>query len=181
MSRTKFTILSGGQSGVDQAALRAARACGLPTGGFAPRGWLTEDGPAPWLAEYGLDEVPPPDPGNPTGTPVGIASSGYRRRTILNVSLCDALLWLGNPHSPGGRLTLTEAGRKAGKNLLLRGLSYIDIGLSGRAGLSLWLPKLIGRFPEGCKLLVAGNRESSCPGIGRRAEDYLTAAFREVA
>jgi hypothetical protein len=161
MSRTKFTILSGGQSGVDQAALRAARACGLPTGGFAPRGWLTEDGPAPWLAEYGLDETPPPDPGNPTGTPAGIASSEYRRRTILNVSLCDALLWLGNPHSPSGRLTLTEAGRKA--------------------RLSLWLPKLIGRFPEGRKLLVAGNRESSCPGIGRRAEDYLTAAFREIA
>lgn len=43
-------IVSGGQTGADQAALRAARAAGLPTGGWAPRGWLTEEGPAPWLA-----------------------------------------------------------------------------------------------------------------------------------
>ena len=49
-----LTVISGGQTGVDQAALRAARSCGIPTGGWAPRGWLTEDGPAPWLADYGL-------------------------------------------------------------------------------------------------------------------------------
>jgi uncharacterized membrane protein YfcA len=36
--------------GADQAALRAARADGVLTGGFAPQGWLTEDGPTPWLA-----------------------------------------------------------------------------------------------------------------------------------
>ena len=47
-------IISGGQTGVDQAALRAAKACGIPTGGWAPKGWRTEDGPAPWLADLGL-------------------------------------------------------------------------------------------------------------------------------
>lgn len=48
-------VISGGQTGVDQAALRAARASGIVTGGFAPKGWATEDGPAPWLgSEYGL-------------------------------------------------------------------------------------------------------------------------------
>lgn len=51
-------VISGGQTGADQAALRAARACGIPTGGWAARGWLTEDGPAPWLAEWGLAECP---------------------------------------------------------------------------------------------------------------------------
>jgi hypothetical protein len=34
----------------------AARACGIPTGRWAPRGWLTEAGPAPWLADWGLVE-----------------------------------------------------------------------------------------------------------------------------
>jgi hypothetical protein len=53
-------VLSGGQSGVDQAALRAARACGLDTGGWAPAGWMTEVGPASWLADYGLVECPEP-------------------------------------------------------------------------------------------------------------------------
>lgn len=45
-------VLSGGQTGADLGGLRAARACGIPTGGWAPRGWLTEVG---WLVEYGLD------------------------------------------------------------------------------------------------------------------------------
>jgi hypothetical protein len=31
-------VISGGQSGVDQASLRAARAAGFPTGGRAPKG-----------------------------------------------------------------------------------------------------------------------------------------------
>jgi hypothetical protein len=35
-------VISGGQSGVDQAGLRAARTAGIMTGGTAPRGWLAE-------------------------------------------------------------------------------------------------------------------------------------------
>ncbi len=31
-------ILTGGQTGADQAALRAARAAGIATGGWAPKG-----------------------------------------------------------------------------------------------------------------------------------------------
>ena len=51
-------VISGGQTGADQTGLHAARACGIPTGGWAPRGWLTEAGPAPWLEEWGLVECP---------------------------------------------------------------------------------------------------------------------------
>jgi Circularly permutated YpsA SLOG family len=47
-------VISGGQTGADQAGLRAARASGIRCGGMAPKGWLTEAGPAPWLADYGL-------------------------------------------------------------------------------------------------------------------------------
>jgi hypothetical protein len=66
-------VISGGQTGVDQAGLRAARAAGIATGGFAPKGWLieSEDGrhnvPAPWLAEYGLVECPEPGYGQVHG------------------------------------------------------------------------------------------------------------------
>jgi hypothetical protein len=49
-------VITGGHTGADQAGLRAARACGIPTGGWVPRGWLTEAGPAPWLADWGLIE-----------------------------------------------------------------------------------------------------------------------------
>lgn len=47
-------IITGGQTGADQAAWRAAKACGLPTGGYMPKGYLTEDGPRPEFAtEFG--------------------------------------------------------------------------------------------------------------------------------
>lgn len=38
-------IISGGQTGADQAGWRAARRCGLATGGRMPREFETEDGP----------------------------------------------------------------------------------------------------------------------------------------
>jgi Circularly permutated YpsA SLOG family len=49
-------IATGGQEETDQGALRAARAAGIAIGGFAPKGWATEAGAAPWLAEFGLVE-----------------------------------------------------------------------------------------------------------------------------
>ena len=51
-------IISGGQTGADQAGWRAARACGIPTGGAMPKGFLTEDGPRPEFAGlYGAREL----------------------------------------------------------------------------------------------------------------------------
>jgi hypothetical protein len=50
-------IISGGQTGVDRGALKAAKAAGLETGGWMPRGWLSEDGPHPEFAElYGMHD-----------------------------------------------------------------------------------------------------------------------------
>lgn len=51
-------VISGGQCGVDVAALRAAKRAGLQTGGTMPRGWRTLDGPRPeYAAEYGKSVV----------------------------------------------------------------------------------------------------------------------------
>jgi hypothetical protein len=44
-------VISGFQIGVDQGAMRAAKAAGIPTGGAMPKGFLTEDGPRPEFAE----------------------------------------------------------------------------------------------------------------------------------
>src|SRR3954451_19479003 len=84
-------VCSGGQSGVDQAGLRAARAAGIATGGWAPLGWLTEDGPAPWLPDFGL---------------VALDEPAYPARTRVNVRGSDATVWLGDWMSPGGKATL---------------------------------------------------------------------------
>jgi hypothetical protein len=47
-------IITGGQTDADQAAWRAAKAFGIPTGGWMPLGFLTEAGARPEFAElYG--------------------------------------------------------------------------------------------------------------------------------
>jgi hypothetical protein len=52
-------IVTGGQTGADQADWRVARAFGIPTGGSMPKGYLTEDGPRPeFAALYGAVEMP---------------------------------------------------------------------------------------------------------------------------
>ena len=50
-------VTSGGQTGVDAAALRVAKSLGIPTGGWMTKGWKTLDGPRPeYAALYGMRE-----------------------------------------------------------------------------------------------------------------------------
>jgi hypothetical protein len=144
--------ISGGQTGVDVAALRAAKAAGIPTGGTALNGWATEDGPAPWLADFGLVECSEP---------------GYPPRTVANVRDSDATLWLGDPSSRGGRLTLSTA-RALGKPLLI-----VEHGTATPHDVRAWIAARGVR-----RLNVADNRESTEPGIRERAGRFLAAVFR---
>jgi hypothetical protein len=62
-------VVSGGQTGVDRAALNAAIAAGVDYGGWCPRGGWAEDHPDPpgLLSPYpGLRETPSPDPAQRT-------------------------------------------------------------------------------------------------------------------
>jgi hypothetical protein len=149
-------IISGGQTGADQAGLRAARAAGIQTGGWAPRGWLTEDDPAPSLADYGLVEC---------------RRRGHPARTRRNVMEADAVLWFGNPHSRGGKLTLGLCAERAVD-------SYVVLDRSTPQDVAAWLRHYI--FPvneQGAVVMVAGNRASGSPGIGARAEAFLAELF----
>ena len=91
------TVISGGQTGADQAGLMAAFRLGVLTGGTAPSNWYTENGPNPLLELLGLK-----------------AEGDYRQRTIKNVKDSDGtVLFTSTPNSPGSVLTRNEATRQA--------------------------------------------------------------------
>src|SRR3954453_21838055 len=55
-------VISGGQTGADLAGWRAARAAGIATGGWMPRGFWTEAGERPEFAElYGAAAIDLPE------------------------------------------------------------------------------------------------------------------------
>ena len=141
-------VISGGQTGADQGGLEAARRAGIPTGGFAPEGFLTEDGPQPELGtRYGLTEGP----------------GGYDDRTIRNVRAADAtVLFARKPGSDGTRLTLETLAR----------LGKPHIVNPTPAELRAFLVEHRVRI-----LNVAGNRESLAPGLAAEVEHGLFTAF----
>ena len=68
-------IVSGGQTGVDRGALEAAVALGLEFGGWAPHGWIAEDGTVPEQYRERMQEHPS----------MGGRARDYRERTKANV------------------------------------------------------------------------------------------------
>ncbi|RUL85381.1 YpsA SLOG family protein [Tautonia sociabilis] len=150
-------VITGGQTGVDQAAWRAALAAGLSTGGAMPRGFRTEDGPRPeFAARFGA---------------VAIASEDVDDRTRANVAAADATLIFADDRSgPGTLLTVSEA-RSSGKPMLVVPPDPgDDPGMPGR--IASWLLSQAVRVVN-----VGGDRESTRPGIGDRVERVLSAAF----
>jgi Circularly permutated YpsA SLOG family/Domain of unknown function (DUF6794) len=78
-------IISGGQTGVDRAALDAAIKLSIEHGGWIPQGRLTESGPLP--PEYQLKET---------------GSSSYAERTVKNVLDADGTLIISRGPLTGG-------------------------------------------------------------------------------
>ena len=148
---SKWRIVSGGQTGVDRAALDAARSLGLEYGGFVPRGRRTEDGALP--EEYaGMPET---------------ESANYAVRTRLNLRAADATLILTRGVPDGGTLLTFEAAKADGKPVLLVDLSAEAPDEAARRVRS-WLDGLAGG-----SLNIAGPRESGQPGIHFEARRLL--------
>ena len=135
-------VVSGGQTGVDRAALDAAIYVGLEHGGWCPRGRKAEDGTVP--PNYQLQETEAPQ---------------YAVRTERNVVDSDATLILHVGELSGGtRYTHAMAVKHD------RPVHLIDLGQPiDFAAARDWL-----RQTGVVVLNVAGPRESSSPGDAAR-------------
>ena len=144
-------IVSGGQSGVDRAALDIALELGVPCGGWCPKGWLAEDGAI--SQRYPLVETPTED---------------YAQRTTWNVRDSDGTLVLNRGAIAGGTAQTVEDARKLGKPCLV-----VDLDGAGEMdAVARWLIKQrVG------VLNVAGPRESKSPGVYRQASEFLRAVL----
>jgi hypothetical protein len=144
-------VVSGGQTGVDRAALDTARALGLRCGGWCPRGRRAEDGPIG--ADYPLRETPGED---------------YAQRTEWNVRDSDGTLVLVRGRTGPGTAFTIEIARRRGRPLLVVDLRDDPDPTAARR----WIEN------EGIRVLnVAGPRESQDPGIGAAARAFLERLF----
>ena len=140
-------LISGGQTGVDRAALDIGLDVGLSIGGWCPKGRLAEDGIIPMT--YPLEETP---------------SSHYFQRTEWNVRDSDGTLILTRNHPTGGTALTILTARRLDKPHLVIDLTtnpnhQVAVSWISGAGITV--------------LNVAGPRERSCPGIYHEVFDWL--------
>lgn len=146
-------VVSGGQTGVDRAALDAAMELGLPVGGWCPKGRRAEDGLIPDY--YPLKEM---------------NSRAYARRTERNVCDSDGTLIVTTGRLTGGTRLTAELAVAHGQPLRV-----VEIASAPATKEIIdWLGTNHLQV-----LNLAGPRESGCPGIYRAAKAYLLELFRQ--
>ncbi len=148
-------IISGGQTGVDRAALDFALARGIEAGGWCPLGRRAEDGPI--AGHYPLRETP---------------TAAYQQRTGWNVRDADATLILFRDRLSGGTLLTYQLALK-------RKLNRRTVNLNGR-----YSPQSVWNWLDRHQIRVlniAGPRESENPGIYDQAFQFLDRLAAEAA
>lgn len=148
-------IISGGQTGVDRAALDVARHLHIPYGGWVPKGRAAKDGAI----------------GPQYENLVETRSSDPAERTRLNVEAADATLIIRTDARSDGTDLTAEIAKDLGKKLKI-----IDVSsgptLDHCAEIRAWLSK-----ERPSVLNVAGPRESESKGIYKDAVFLLTCSL----
>ena len=155
---TLTKIISGGQTGADQAGLKAAFDNGYKTGGFAPKGYITSDGPNRQLLQkkYSLTEY----------------GEGYVPRTFENVRHSNGTIRMAIDFtSPGEQITLLGI-EKYNK-------PYFDIDLNNTSPVSRLYEWLL---EHNIKVLnVAGNTDGKHGrNIFKPCYEYLIEFFNYI-
>ncbi len=153
-----LTIVTGGQTGADRAAMDCARALGLTVDGWVPAGRWAEDGRIP--DRYtGLKETPGTDPAE---------------RTARNVRNSDAtVVFSHGPLHGGSALTVRLAMAH------VRPWMHIDLArVPQQEAITQLHDWLTQRFVR--RLNVAGPRHSDDPQIYAATRDILLAVLDEL-
>ncbi len=144
-------IVSGGQTGVDRAALQVALELGIPCGGWCPRGRRAEDGVIP--DRYPVRET---------------RDSRYSLRTELNVRDSDGTLIVTRGPIRGGTALTLRYARSRQRPCFVANL---ELGVQP-VEIAAWL-----NFESIAVLNVAGPRESQCPGVEAQCRELLLAVI----
>jgi len=151
MRRSRFKIVSGGQTGVDRAALDWAIAHGVRHGGWCPKGRRAEDGIIP--RRYRLKQT---------------RSPAYNVRTRWNVRESDGTLIVSANHLiVGGTKLAAEFAESLKKPLLHLAMT------TGARRAARQLDRFITQHRIHV-LNIAGPRDSDEPGIQKFVQDVFT-------
>lgn len=148
-------LISGGQTGADQAGLDVAIKLGIPHGGWIPKGRMTEVGPLP--EKYNLQEM---------------TTKSYPKRTEQNILDSDGTLIVSHGKLTGGSKLTVDLAQKHCRPFLHLDLTSMSMAYAGRMLVS-WLAD------NGIKVLnVAGTRGSKDPEIYEGTVKLLEIALR---
>jgi hypothetical protein len=152
-------VMSGGQTGADIAGLKVAREFNIPTGGWIPRGFLTQDGYKPEYKDlYNLTQH---------------KSDKYPPRTFSNVRDSDGTMRFASDWDSSGEICTL-------KGIIQYRKPYFDVDIARLDPLSVaraihWLNV------HKIKILnVAGNAAKTCPYAEIRTSEYLRFLLKQI-
>jgi hypothetical protein len=155
--KSAFKIISGGQTGADQAALDAALEEGIPHGGWISKGRLTEAGPLP--DKYNLTEMPTKD---------------YLKLMKMNVLDSDATVIFSHGDLSGGSKCTADFATELCKPFLHIDLNNTLPSESGEV-LAAWI-----KAHDISVLNVTGSRASKDPQIYDRVRIVMQVALEAL-
>ena len=148
-------IVSGGQTGVDRAALDAALTHDVAVGGWCPQNRRAEDGRIP--DRYPLDETP---------------SDAYEQRTTWNVRDSDGTLIITDGTLEGGTALTREEAKRQGRPVL-----HVQLD----DPVPIEMIRAWGEEHDVRVLNVAGPRASEAAGIYDGARNILDQLLARLA
>jgi hypothetical protein len=159
MEANKLKVISGFQTGADIAGIKAARDNNIETGGYIPKGCITEKGNKPQYKElYGAEET---------------SSTNYLGRTLKNVMKADCTIIFDYMQSSGSKNTKTFCANnnKSFMYLNSKDIDSNDIVEAILLFIKLHNPSIIN---------IAGNRESVSKGIENKVYNILNQVFNKL-